>query len=348
MLTSFGKACYVKTPSASTITTNLTNCSNDVNNPVELQSFNEIIEAEEISGAHTYIFHFFETTNNTLVAQCTTTTTAQPYTWQTSLDNSQVNLLDLNTVYEVKVKARILKAFGGGITSYGQSCYIKSPNNGPTVSLTTCETDVNNPQGISDGDVVEAVIDPAINSIYEYKYIFTISINGTYIKTVTTEYNNDRRKLCLVGSASGITSAKLNSLNIGDVITIEAEAWVKNGYNPSGPFPIILPTDAPCYATYLGKKSAFISENKIKLKLYPNPNDGTEFYLNASGFDNIKDNIVISITDIYGKIVYHEKLNNNATQIITTINLNTPLSAGVYLVKVAKGNNALIKKMVVQ
>jgi hypothetical protein len=58
--------------------------------------------------------------------------------------------------------------------------------------------------------------------------------------------------------------------------------------------------------------------------------------------------MVISVSDIYGKPVYHRIIKNNATQIITTINLNTPISAGVYLVKVAKGENVIIKKMVVQ
>ena len=93
-----------------------------------------------------------------------------------------------------------------------------------------------------------------------------------------------------------------------------------------------------------------INENRQfgELSIYPNPNDGKEFYLNASGFKNTKDNIVISVTDIYGKTVYHRVINNNATQIITTINLANPLSAGVYLVKVAIGENVIIKYMVVQ
>ncbi|MDB4710377.1 T9SS type A sorting domain-containing protein, partial [Flavobacteriales bacterium] len=349
ILTSFGKSCYVKTPGG--VTTQLTNCESNVLFPHELQSFSEIIEAELIPTAHSYIFHFFE--NSTLVAQCTTTTTSQPYTRQTSLDNSQVQLLDLNKVYEVKVKARIFAKYGGGITSYGQSCYIRSPSNGPTVNLTSCVNDINNPEEIYDGEILLADIDPSINSIYEYRYIFDIKeSNGTLIKRCTTANNpSNRKKLCLKGcpSSTGITNAKISSSYIGSTLMINVTSWVKNGYDPSASPPIIIPNEGPCYIKYMGSlKSNSVEDTKAKIKIYPNPNDGKEFYLNVYGFENTKDLISISIIDLYGKTIHTETKNSDATQIITNIHLNHPLVAGVYIVKVSKGKVSHIKKMVVQ
>jgi len=318
-------------------------CGGSESTAYSLTSNSDVFECENVSNTHHYIFNFYDANGNLLISKHTKNNSNKR---KMSLSLAGSNYFT-SPPFQVKVQA-VLFSGGGTTPESNNGCWITNGTAAsPGTSLIDCQQS-GTPTPISDNDVIEAEIEPAINSTYEYRYIFKLSINGTFIKTCTTSNNNNRRKLCLKGTASGITSAKLNSLNIGDIITIEVEAWVKNGYNPSGPFPIIIPNEALCYATYTGAKSIFISENKIKLKLYPNPNDGTEFYINAYGFENIKDNIEISITDIYGKIVYHEKLNNNATQIITTINLNTPISAGVYLVKVAKGENVIIKKMVVQ
>ena len=350
MLTSFGKACYVKTPGG--VTTVLSNCSTDPNNPIQLQSFNEIIEATLIPTAHSYIFHFFDATGNTLMAACTTTTTAQPHTRQTSLDHSQVQLLDLNTVYEVKVKARIFKKYGGGITGYGESCFIRSPNNGPSVNLTSCENNASNAPNVYDGQIIQAEITPQINNNFEYRYIFKISdLNGNLIKSCTTSNNANRKKLCLKGCPSymGITNAKLSSNYIGQTLKIEVSSWVKNGYNTAATPPIIIPNEEPCFLTYQGTTKSLSHPNNLsKLTVYPNPNNGAEFYLNASGFEGTKAPININIFDLYGRVVYSNEINSEATHIISNIILEKPLSAGVYLIKVDKLNISSSRKIIVQ
>ena len=148
----------------------------------------------------------------------------------------------------------------------------------------------------------------------------------------------------------GITNAKLSSNYIGQTLIIEASSWVKNGYNPSATsFPIIIPNEGPCYIEYMGTlKSSSFTKNSSKLNIYPNPNNGAEFYLNASGFNNKKAPITIAIFDLYGKSVYNKEINSEATHIISNIILDKPLVAGVYFIKVSKQNISNIKKMVVQ
>ena len=88
--------------------------------------------------------------------------------------------------------------------------------------------------------------------------------------------------------------------------------------------------------------------NISKLTVYPNPNNGAEFYLNASGFEDTKAPISINIFDLYGRVVYSSEINSEATHIISNIILEKPLSAGVYLIKVDKLNISSSSKIIVQ
>ena len=83
--------------------------------------------------------------------------------------------------------------------------------------------------------------------------------------------------------------------------------------------------DAPINITSNKKINSFL--------LYPNPNNGNFTYVNVC--DNEPTSILI-ITDLTGKIIYNQSINNNAP---FDLYLNQ-LSNGLYIVKVINKNSS--------
>ncbi len=80
------------------------------------------------------------------------------------------------------------------------------------------------------------------------------------------------------------------------------------------------------------------------VSIYPNPSNGV-FTLNIS--NALSNQVVISIMDIQGKIVYSESDKNVSAQYNKQINL-TNLAKGIYYVKLSIGSEVQIQKLIIQ
>ncbi len=230
--------------------------------------------------------------------------------------------------YSVRVKPDMV----GGV--YGNAHTISTPSLASNVTDSDCQQTTFN--------WTEKFYCKAISNATNYEWKFVDNSSGnTYI----VQRGNSNTNMTFKWASINLCSSSCLPNSIGSAYSVS----VRPIFSPPnsqgfGSSCTLIQASSSKLGTYAINENTQFGE----LSIYPNPNDGKEFYLNASGFKNTKDNMVISVTDIYGKIVYHRIINNNATQIITTINLINPLSAGIYLVKVAKGENSIIKKMVVQ
>jgi hypothetical protein len=72
-------------------------------------------------------------------------------------------------------------------------------------------------------------------------------------------------------------------------------------------------------------------------RIYPNPSGGN-FILE---FADLKGPAELSITDINGRVVHHEKIDNRY------ISVTADLAPGVYMVRVDSGNQYFKKKLII-
>jgi len=79
------------------------------------------------------------------------------------------------------------------------------------------------------------------------------------------------------------------------------------------------------------------------VRLYPNPNKG-QFNLSFTTIES--QNVVISISDIFGRIVYFNEPGNIHGLYSTSFNLEN-LNPGLYFFKISFGSNSLNKKLVI-
>mgnify|MGYP002725450020 CR=1 FL=1 len=93
---------------------------------------------------------------------------------------------------------------------------------------------------------------------------------------------------------------------------------------------------------YVGVEENQTTENKFSM--YPNP---TTDYITLSSKSSVKGNINITISDIAGKIIYSEQINNHSPSLIKKIKLPN-LVSGTYLVNVGHDGKSENKKLIVK
>jgi len=349
VLTLFGRKCYVKLPSNNTgPTTKLIIC-NTINNPQSYELTDKIY-CDPVPNIYRYLFEIVDTDPTNPLPTVVYNSQSK---WRNYFTLSDAGFNQTNKTYAITVYAW-MKQTAASDAQAGNTCYVSSPTNDPTVKLITDQCgSVSAPIGVYDGDVLEAVINPAIQNTTqccEYKYIFEFyhPSSPTAFKTCTTENSAPtRRKLCLNNCPPDMTISADLYPNIGDQIKVRTKAWVKNAYDPSLTPPIYLDPGGDCWIVYLGSKS-IKDETSINLKIFPNPNDGSHFYINAYGFTDSEDDIIISVIDLHGKQVYIENTGISANQLIKEITLNEKLADGIYLIEVAKGPYKVIQKLIIQ
>jgi hypothetical protein len=85
-----------------------------------------------------------------------------------------------------------------------------------------------------------------------------------------------------------------------------------------------------------------VFEDALYIETYPNP---TADVLNVSIKRITKENVVIRIADITGRIIMSQNVNSKETSIIETINLSN-LTAGVYTISVESAGNREVQKVI--
>ena len=142
--------------------------------------------------------------------------------------------------------------------------------------------------------------------------------------------------------------ASINAL--ATTYNVDVRAWIPGGWAVWGSIcQITSPsTNMPTNNSLKYHDSTDNNNLSSNINIYPNPNDGSHFYINAYGFTDSEDEIIISVTDLHGKQVYIENTGISANQIIKEITLNEKLADGIYLIKVAKGPYGVIQKLIIQ
>ena len=156
-------------------------------------------------------------------------------------------------------------------------------------------------------------IDPTIsaNSVWGYRYRFynDAITPGTYdnlrldrpymVRCLDNNGGDDdacyktgssKDKICLYCSTSGVINARL-AANTGDIFRVEVEARLFNSECSTPPC-LVAMSSTSCYIEYDPNstlpKSISLDINPI-INIFPNPNDGSHFYINAYGFTDSED-----------------------------------------------------------
>ena len=87
--------------------------------------------------------------------------------------------------------------------------------------------------------------------------------------------------------------------------------------------------------------------NNLEVKIYPNPSNGTQIKVEASGFANNQFNYTVEIFDISSKLVDQFVIESRNENLFIEINFSKKLNDGIYFLKISKEANQLIKKFIV-
>jgi hypothetical protein len=189
-------------------------------------------------------------------------------------------------------------------------------------------------------------------------------ISGNYSVLATNSYN------CTASSdtvtATIVDYPPVPSIaNMGDhlrTFTIGyAIQWYMNGiiipgatydtlnFNQAGDYSLTLTNDFGCvtasnsiYVIPLNIESHDFIQNSVRL--YPNPNDGV-FILNLTVPE--RKDIVVTVTDIMGHIVYDTAMELMAGMHETVVDMDDPAS-GIYLLKMQIGDYEIFKKLIIR
>ena len=90
----------------------------------------------------------------------------------------------------------------------------------------------------------------------------------------------------------------------------------------------------------ISNADALSLDNEDAVSLYPNPSNGGRFMILLPGSI---ENAVVSIYDILGRMVYKKNAQGS-----NTIQINSQLKAGVYLVRINSNAGSFTKKLIVK
>jgi hypothetical protein len=91
-----------------------------------------------------------------------------------------------------------------------------------------------------------------------------------------------------------------------------------------------------------------LADRKKKITVYPNPNTGNSFYLNASNFGK-RENVVLSISNMFGKLIRTEKfMTDDMGAASLYISLFNKLDRGVYIINTSSFSGNLVSKLLVE
>jgi hypothetical protein len=95
------------------------------------------------------------------------------------------------------------------------------------------------------------------------------------------------------------------------------------------------------------ERSFGFTESSFELNLYPNPNNGDNVVIKISGLK--QERVNLQVTDALGKNIYENTIFIDKDQVYTTLEFNTKLPAGLYLVNFTAENQIReVIKMIVE
>ncbi len=278
----------------------------------------DILEADNVAGASEYTWLFTDGFDSL--------TAVSPNRF---LQLQNVEDLNLGSPYAVSVKAQSLGQYG----EYGISRLIAMNNFVPTIGLdenfTACGSTV----------ALNAVIS-AINICAADYYTFRF----TNISDLTQEdlfyTRDDGLRTVLLSWVTGLIPGDTYAVQV-----LGASGGLVGTYGPI------------CEITIAGGMSGIItldesnvqSDVQAEISIYPNPSRGDEVMVSIENLQDVQNDVIIDVYDMYGKRVHSENYANNGTFMNVALDFQQPMAAGVYLVNITS-NSELIgaRKLIVQ
>ncbi len=320
--TEWGNSCQVTSPAQ--LTTNLTTqyCNYTANSFIEVL-WADYVPTSPTSNSNIYQFEFTNDSDPTDIY--TFTNNKKP---KVTLDLAGIS--DNGVTYNVRVRSWI----PGGWTEWGNSCEVTSPG----LLTTNLQSQYCNYTATTFSEVLWAEYvqtSPTTNSsVYEFRFI-----NSTNSSDIYSYINYSKPK---------VTLALANITALSTTYNVDVRAWASGWTDWGSTCQITSPSTNMPTNNFL-KNHNSINDNNLtsSINIYPNPNDGSYFYINAYGFTDSEDEIIISVLNLHGKQVYIENTGISANQIIKEITLNEKLADGIYLIKVAKGPYSSLQKLII-
>ncbi len=127
-------------------------------------------------------------------------------------------------------------------------------------------------------------------------------------------------------------------------LNVCARAMVSGNYLPFG---------AVCRARLVGgiggtERDAQLLNDGTTVKLYPNPSQGDQVFLEMTGLSDEQQHIEIDLYDALGRNVHHGSFSNEGDAFNRSIDLNGQLAKGAYSVRIAVNGVLRSERLMIQ
>lgn len=238
--------------------------------------------------------------------------------------------VEYNTTYSVDVRAKV----GGIWGNYAGACNISTPAAVPTTQLSPafCNSTQNQSTYVYANFLAGA-----------NKYQFRLTDQNPPNNTLVRIENTNKFKPSQI---SGITNTTYD---------VEVRARIGGDWTAYGTMCSLTITGASSMVIYGGPPQSHRNltleedtDEPTSINIYPNPNDGQMVFLNVNNAGHQNDKMIVTVTDLFGKIVYSEQMPVSASYTQQQLSFNNGLSNGMYFVNVLIGENKYSNKMIIK
>jgi len=240
---------------------------------------------------------------------------------------SEVNGLVDNTIYNIRVRARV----GGVLGSFANTCQITTPG---SANITMLKPEY---CGLTYATMSSKIACYAVVNAEDYEFEFTPVGGGTAL----VDTNISTSPSTLLNRIIGIQNSTTYNVRVRSRLSGVYQAFGSSCQ-------ITTPSAAMELnetARFMGEEVADVEELTTTLSIYPNPNSGEQ--LNVM-MENLTPNTTLMITDIYGKVILNKPLNTELSQYNVEVKFDNKLTPGFYFITIVSEGNRITEKLIVR
>ncbi|MBK7085824.1 MAG: T9SS type A sorting domain-containing protein [Flavobacteriales bacterium] len=244
------------------------------------------------------------------------------------------SIVTLPVPYDVLLNVRVRSRVNGTYGEFGPACRFLMPSTPPACPLTNLINNPNNPnyscgvtKSFGGSDKVHA---NTVTGANKYRFRFEKD-GGGFVRTI----------------ASNTTSLVLNWVTLplvdGDLYNVTVAASFDNGANycPYGISCQVQITNPPV------AQNRTMVENESAFRMYPNPNNGQQVFLQIGELPETDVLVTVDIVDVFGKRVMSVTETAQNGSLNTVLALDNSLASGMYTVQVTAGDKTFTERLVI-
>ncbi|MBK7268564.1 MAG: T9SS type A sorting domain-containing protein [Flavobacteriales bacterium] len=244
------------------------------------------------------------------------------------------SMVTLPVPYDVLLNVRVRSRVNGTYGEFGPACRFLMPSTPPACPLTNLINNPNNPnyscgvtKSFGGSDKVHA---NTVTGANKYRFRFEKD-GGGFVRTI----------------ASNTTSLVLNWVTLplvdGDLYNVTVAASFDNGANycPYGISCQVQITNPPV------AQNRTMVENESAFRMYPNPNNGQQVFLQIGELPETDVLVTVDIVDVFGKRVMSVTETAQNGSLNTVLALDNSLASGMYTVQVTAGDKTFTERLVI-